>query len=274
MVTAKEVTAYFNRLVDIAVLPDDCSNNGLQVEGKAEVAKIMFAVDACAALFDLAAREHADYLFVHHGLSWGDNLRRLTGVHAARLRPLFCGGVSLYAAHLPLDAHQVLGHNAMIARLLGLRGVRPFAEYHGVKIGTIGELPQPLSVAELGVLATRALLDNVNAPAVAKIPGGLMVLADAPRRELDPRGEPVRTVAVIAGGAGYEGLAAAVAEKADVFVVGEFNHSCYHYAMETGIGVVAPGHYLTETPGVLEVMERTARELAVECVFAVLPTQL
>jgi len=273
MVTAKEVTAYFNHLVDITILPDDYSNNGLQVEGKAEVAKILFAVDACAALSDLAARERADYLFVHHGLSWGDNFRRLTGVHAARLRPLFRDGLSLYAAHLPLDAHQALGHNASIARLLGLRDVRPFGEYHGVKIGAIGELPEPLSVAALAELATRALLEKVNDPAVKKVPGGL-ALSDVPRRELDPRGKPVRTVAIIAGGAGYEGLAAAVAEKADAFVVGEFNHPCHHFAMESGIGVVAPGHYLSETPGVLEVMERTSRDLAVECVFAVLPTRL
>ena len=210
---------------------------------------------------------------MHHGLSWGDNFRRLTGVHAARLRPLFRDGRSLYAAHLPLDAHRELGHNAVIARLLGLRGVRPFGDYHGAKIGAVGELPEPLSVAELGELTTRLLLAKVNAPAVAKAPGGL-ALADVPRYGLDPRGKPVRTVGVIAGGAGYEGLAAAAAEGADAFVVGEFNHSCYHFAMEAGVGVVAPGHYLTETPGVLEVMERAGRDLAVECVFAVLPTGL
>lgn len=47
---------------------DEC--NGLQIEGKNEVKKIVFAVDASVDTFREAIKNGADLIVVHHGLFW------------------------------------------------------------------------------------------------------------------------------------------------------------------------------------------------------------
>ena len=111
-----ELTQFLDRELNLEAFRQDHSNNGLQVEGSAEVRRAAFAVDACLATFELAAEKGVDFLFVHHGLSWGAEPRRFTGVTARRLRTLFNAGISLYAAHLPLDANPVFGNNAELSR--------------------------------------------------------------------------------------------------------------------------------------------------------------
>ena len=92
-----DLVKYLDDLLDLAAFSGDVSNNGLQIEGKPEVNKVMFAVDACQQTFDLAVAEQADMLFVHHGLSWGGGLKRWTGINARRFATLFNNGISLYA---------------------------------------------------------------------------------------------------------------------------------------------------------------------------------
>ena len=232
----------------------DASNNGLQVEGRDEVRKAVFAVDASLRLFELAAAKNADFIFVHHGLSWGSEPRRLTGDVGRRYRELFRHDLSLYAAHLPLDAAPTFGNNAVLSQLIGLENPEPFFNYPGVDIGVIGRLPGAKTAAELEQVYDEAL------------GGDAALLGDAAK--------VCRRIAVVSGGGGHESLEAAIDRGADLFVTGELGHTMYHYALESGVAVLALGHYLSETTGPRALMELAEKELGLETEFIDLPTGL
>ena len=94
MPTINEVSAYLDEILNLKEFGSDCSNNGLQFEGSQNVTKAVFGVDACAALFMDAADADADFVFVHHGLSWGGSLKRITGVDANRKQHFSLCGAS------------------------------------------------------------------------------------------------------------------------------------------------------------------------------------
>mgnify|MGYP001556835856 FL=1 len=75
----KSIIAFWNKRLILCAIPEDASNNGLQVEGVTDIKKIVFGVDACLALFEKAAEKDADLIFVHHGMSWGGGFKKLVG---------------------------------------------------------------------------------------------------------------------------------------------------------------------------------------------------
>ena len=235
MHTRQELTNFLDSLfADYKV--QDYSNNGLQVEGKETVRKAAFAVDACLETFERAAQTGAEFLFCHHGLSWGGGIPYLTGIHARRLQTLLTNGVSLYAMHLPLDAHQTVGNNAQLANLVGLSPEmrRPFAEYHGLQIGFYGNYIQHVELEKITNILNSSLSTTC--------------------RVLDFRnGKPIRSIAIVSGG-GDSSLEEAAALPVDVFLTGEFLHQRYHIAKELGVSVIIAGHYATETTGPKAVM--------------------
>ncbi|MCQ2378474.1 MAG: Nif3-like dinuclear metal center hexameric protein [Victivallaceae bacterium] len=247
------LTGYLDRELSLAAFAGDVSNNGVQIEGKKEVKKVAFGVDGCQALFDRAAEWGADLIFVHHGLSWGAFPKRLEGIDAARYGTLFRAGITLYAAHLPLDAHPQLGNNAGLAEMLRLKNRAPFCNYHGYDIGFAGELPRALDAAALAAKMRRLF----------------------PRTNLSLLGEgSVKSVAVVSGGGGLDALSEAAAKKIDCLVTGELTHVMYHAARESNVRVLALGHYASETVGPLAVMRHISEKFNVEVRFFDLPTML
>jgi dinuclear metal center YbgI/SA1388 family protein len=249
-----DLTKFLDAALNIAAFSEDVSNNGVQVEGCDEVRKAVFAVDASQALFDAAVERDADFVFVHHGLSWGANPRRFTGITARRFRTLFANGITLYAAHLPLDAAPKFGNNAVLAGLIGLGGLKPFFRYDGVDIGFIGKLPAPRKFGDLRKFFEAHFGISANC------------LGDPARK--------CRKVAVVSGGGGLESLEEAAACGADLLVTGELNHVMYHYALENGVAVLALGHYASETTGPRALMELVAEKFALETEFIDIPTGL
>lgn len=231
----------------------DDSLNGVQVgRGDGPVTRVAFAVDACAETLRRAAEEKAQVLFVHHGLFWGFPVR-IEGVLLARIRALLDRDMALYACHLPLDAHPEYGNNAVLARMLGLSGVKPFGIHRGVSLGFQGALDPPISLED----AVRRILPDGSRP-----------------RSILPFGPGgIRSAAVVSGGAPFEVLQA-VEQGLDLYVTGEPSHSVYHAAQEAGINFVAAGHYATEVWGVRAVAEKLARETGLETVFVEVPTGL
>ena len=124
---------------------DDVSNNGLQVERDQgpgigdQVRVVAFAVDASVRAVEAAAKAGAQLLVVHHGISWGGGIRRLTGGIGSVVRAATKANLAIAAYHLPLDAHPALGNNAQLAKYFGLKKVKPAFSYHGNVIGVIGE---------------------------------------------------------------------------------------------------------------------------------------
>ena len=138
--TRKKVLDWLDRELEVGRF-DDVSNNGLQVAGPEEVAKVAFAVDASLESVKAAAACGAQLLVVHHGLSWGGGIRRLTGGVCGVVKAAIDGGVAVAAYHLPLDANHAYGNNYELARFLGLKNLKPAFVYHGETIGCTGTLP-------------------------------------------------------------------------------------------------------------------------------------
>jgi dinuclear metal center YbgI/SA1388 family protein len=252
--TSSKLDSFFRGLLDLdGFAATDDSLNGLQVDndGRA-ISKIAFAVDAGLETIERAAAAGAGMLFVHHGLFWGKP-SAVVGGHRRRIKALLDGGVCLYAAHLPLDAHPELGNNAELARLLGLRDVEPFGPYHGVRIGLKGKFPEPAGTEE----AARRI-----------------AFEDRPPLGVYPFGKKENaTCAVISGGAAF-GATEAIARGVDLFVTGEMAHAMYNECLEAGLNMIAGGHYSTEVWGPLAVMRRCAKELGVDVEFIDAPTGL
>jgi dinuclear metal center YbgI/SA1388 family protein len=252
--TTQQLDGFFRGILDIdGFLSIDDSLNGLQVDNDgAELKKIAFAVDASLETFKRAAAGGAGLLFVHHGLFWGKP-ERIAGNLRARLRFLLDHNLALYAAHLPLDQHPEVGNNAGLAELLGIETPEPFGVYHGRKIGYKGKLKTPLTVDE----------------AVKRISFGANQMAG-----VYPFGKKENlSCAVISGGAASE-VFQAIEEGVDLYVTGESSHSVYHHLLESGINMIAGGHYATEVWGVRRMMEKCASQLEADLEFIDVPTGL
>lgn len=219
----------------------DYGPNGLQVEGRAEIRRVISGVTASRAFIDAAVEAGADMVLVHHGLFWRGHDGRLTGWLKARVERLLAAQLNLFAYHLPLDAHPTLGNNARLGAVLGLQADARFGEQ---AIGFIGPAPADLSHA-------RALADRV-AERLGRPP--LLLPGD---------GRPLRRVAWCSGGAqGY--FEAAMAAGADVFLTGEISEPQAHLAAETGVAFLACGHHATERYGAPAVSEYLAAALGLE----------
>lgn len=217
----------------------DYGPNGLQVEGKPAIRKIVTGVTASLSLIEAALAEEADAILVHHGLFWKGQDGRVTGWMRQRLSRLLAHDVNLLAYHLPLDAHAELGNNAQWGLRLGLTAERRFGDQD---LGFIGATPHGMDVA---LLADRVQAELGRSPVV--VPGD---------------GRPLRQVAWCSGGAqGY--FEAAIAAGADAFLTGEISEPQTHYARETGVAFLACGHHASERYGVQAVGDHLAAHFGI-----------
>ena len=220
------LTQYLNELLKPDGFKDYCPN-GLQVEGRDEIRRLVCGVTANQALLDMAVAEQADAILVHHGWFWRGESGSVTGIKRNRLKTLLANDINLYAYHLPLDAHPELGNNAGLALAGGWNQTGVFGEQG---LGCIGTPAVPKTVGKLVADLDKAL---------GRPP---LVLAESLE-------QPVRHIAWCTGGAqGY--FEAAIAAGADVFVTGEISEPMVHVARETGVAYIAAGHHATERFGV------------------------
>jgi len=226
---------------------DDAALNGLQVEGRPEVRRLALAVSACAEVFRKAAAAGADALIVHHGLLWkGDWPRPVTGVQRERLRILLDSGCSLFAFHLPLDAHAEVGNNAVAARALGLRDLEPFCDYHGQLIGWRGKYEAHLPAGDFA-----ARLEAFYGRPAHWVSGG---------------GANINRVGIVSGGAAKEAEQAVVLGL-DAYVTGEPGEPTTFLAREAGFHFFALGHHATERVGVRALGEHLKTALGLDTLF-------
>ncbi|WP_192036587.1 Nif3-like dinuclear metal center hexameric protein [Halomonas sp. YLGW01] len=215
----------------------DYTVNGLQVEGRERVARVMTGVTACQALVDEAVAWEADLLLVHHGYFWKNEPVEVTGMKRRRLAALLANDISLLAYHLPLDVHPELGNNARLAERLGF-------EVDGCADGELGE--GLLWLGRPGEALTSAggegLDEQALAAHVARQLGREPLLIEGCRG-------PVERIAWCTGGA-QDMITAAHEAGADVFISGEISERTTHLARELGIGYLAAGHHATERYGV------------------------
>lgn len=229
----------------------DYGPNGLQVEGRAEVRHLVSGVTASLALIDAAIAAGADALLVHHGLFWRGQDGRITGWLRARLARLLQHDISLFAYHLPLDAHAELGNNAQLGRLLGLQADARFGDQD---LGFIGALGQAADGQVSGPEDAQGLASRI-ARQLGRTP--LLLPGD---------GRPLRRVGWCTGGAqGW--FEAAIAAGADAFITGEVSEPQVHLARETGVAFLACGHHATERYGAPALGEHLARQFGLRHQF-------
>jgi dinuclear metal center YbgI/SA1388 family protein len=241
--------ALLDDLLDTDGTPDFCPN-GLQVEGRREVERVVTGVSACRALFTRAVDLDADLVLVHHGLLWrSEEPPRLVGSVRERLRLLLTHDISLVAYHLPLDRHPELGNAAQLARRLGLVELEPFGEFRGVSVGVCGVFPEPVPADEL-------------AEAVA---------AACEREPLHFPGSRalITSVGIVTGRAAND-YHLAVTAGLDAFVTGEPSEWAMHMAAEEGVHFLAAGHHATERFGIVA-LGRWLAEHGLEVEFIDLP---
>jgi len=223
---------------------DDAAFNGLQVEACAEVNWLAISVDTSLDAIGGAVEQGADLLLCHHGLLWGGPAP-LTGLLGQRAGRLFRRGISLYAAHLPLDAHPRVGNNAGLAEIVGLGDAVPFGRYRGRLLGLAGDLEHSATAAEIV-----ASLEGRVGPCLGSVGDG---------------GRSIRRVAVVSGAAG-DLAAEAVAAGVELVITGEPDHVAAVSARDLGIGLVFLGHHATEVFGVRAVAEWVSGEFGLPVV--------
>lgn len=232
---------------DLLLAPErfrDYGPNGLQVEGRTTVRKIVSGVTASRALIEAAIRAEADAIFVHHGLFWRGQDGRVTGWMRQRLGLLLGDDVNLFAYHLPLDAHPELGNNAQLGLQLGLVA-EPGAE------GRFGE-------QSLGFIGGRA--DGSGFASAGAFAAHVEQVLKRPVTLVDAVQGAIKKIAWCTGGAqGY--FEAAIAAGADAFLTGEISEPQAHYAREMGVAFLACGHHATERYGAPAVAGHVAAQL-------------
>ena len=108
-----------NEFLDIKNIEDYCPN-GLQVQGRSDIKNIILGVTACEDLIDVAIREKADALIVHHGYFWKNESSVITKMKYHRISKLIKNDINLFAYHLPLDISKHVGNNVEFAKSLSL----------------------------------------------------------------------------------------------------------------------------------------------------------
>lgn len=228
MPTRQTVIDLLDSELDTFNFPDS-SLNGLQIEGHEQVTQVAVAVDAGLAVLEEAVRRKADLLIVHHGMIW-DRPFPITESYRRKIALALENGLSLYASHLPLDAHPVLGNNFGLASLLGLTAARAAVPHRDRLIGCVAENSNGTSLTEL-------------AKRLDQLPGACSTLTLA-------FGPAIPQKICIVTGAGADSLSLAKREGFDTLITGEPRQSAYHYAQEHSLNLICGGHYATETIGV------------------------
>jgi len=242
MVSRADLVRYVDDLLAVDRIRD-YSPNGLQVEGRDRIERLITGVTASQAFLEQAIDAGADAVLVHHGYFWKNEDARVVGMKARRLRTLLRADVNLLAYHLPLDVHPEYGNNRQLGNLLGATikgeidtGMQP-------SVGVRGALPSPLSAAEFGDrLAT--------------------LLGRVPLR-VGPDSGMIRTLAWCTG-AGQDFIEAAAAAGVDAYLSGEISERTTHSARELGIHYYAIGHHASERYGVQALGDHLAAHFGLE----------
>ena len=237
-----DLNDYLNQLLQPERFSDYCPN-GLQVEGKRAISKIVTGVTASYALLEAALQANADAVLVHHGYFWRGEPLPITGIKKRRIAFLLQHDINLFAYHLPLDMHPELGNNVMLAKQLGLN-VTDWAGDKNMLLLAELSLPQPLKQL-VNLIETR----------LKRVP---QVIGDL--------NKSIQKIALCTGAAqGY--IEQAAAANVDVYISGEISEQTVHMARESGMSYISAGHHATERYGIQALGEHLAQKFGLQHQF-------
>jgi dinuclear metal center YbgI/SA1388 family protein len=242
MVTVTELTHYLAQLLETHLFKDFCPN-GLQVEGKPIIKKIVSGVTASQALIEQAIELKADAILVHHGYFWRGEDPCIIGIKQQRLRKLLEHNINLLVYHLPLDAHAIYGNNVQLAERLELDVEHSYALDGIPNILWTGCLAHSLTGTEL----SQHIADKLQRPP-------LHIAGSA---------KPIVKVGWCTGAA-QDFIRHAIVHNIDAYISGEISEQTVHIARETGIHFYAAGHHATERYGVQALGEHLAHYYGIQ----------
>lgn len=242
MASLRNVTSFIDELLNVHLFKD-YAPNGLQVDGKAKLKKIVTGVSATQALIEAAIKADADMLLVHHGWFWKNEDPCISGMKYRRLKLLMENDISLLGYHLPLDAHPEFGNNAQLANCLNIH-TEDIMDEQGV--GNYGRLAEYISLEELGDRIEKSLQRK---PLL--VSGG---------------DHAIKKVAWCTGGA-QSRIDLAAQRGVDAYISGEISEQTVHVARELGIHYIAAGHHATERYGIKALGEHVAAKYGLDCEF-------
>lgn len=238
-----ELETYLNKLLNIELFRDYCPN-GLQVEGRNEVCRVVSGVTASLDFLQAAISAGADAVLVHHGYFWRNEESRIVNMKQRRLASLIKNDISLLAYHLPLDAHAEFGNNAQLAHRLGFVENGRFGEQN---IAMQGVLPsQGMRLKELQLQIEAALLRRP------------LIIGDD--------GRLIHRIAWCTGGA-QDYFEEAIRLGVDAFLTGEISEQTVHMARESEVAFISAGHHATERYGVQALGEHISRKFGIDHQF-------
>ena len=240
-----QLAKYLNTQLQIDKFRDYCPN-GLQVEGKPEVKRIISGVTACQQLIDVAIEKQADAILVHHGFFWKGEPEAIVGIKKQRIQALLKHDISLLAYHLPLDSHPQWGNNVQLADVLDFEITGPIDINDKTVPGCMGRLKHAMSAKELSEhIALR--------------------LNRAPQH-IGEEDDIINTIAWCTGGA-QSYMSYAINEGIDAYLTGEINEPSVHNARESGTHYYAAGHHATERYGAKALGEHLSEKFGLEVEF-------
>jgi len=251
MAKLADIVSYLSESLRISEFPDS-SLNGLQLEGSVEVDTVGLAVDAGASVIADAISKQVDLLIVHHGIFWSKPLA-IVGSLKKTFEQAINSGLSIFAAHLPLDAHKDWGNNFTLARFLELSELQTSFPYNGVNIGCKGQNVKRTSLQEMS-------------EKLKKLPGF------SGECKVLPFGSSIPQSVGIVTGSGADALYSMKALGVDTLISGEGKQFAYHFAKDNGLNAIFAGHYATETVGVIETGKALENKFGIKTIFIDQPT--
>ena len=221
----------------------DYAPNGLQIEGKPEINKILCAVTASQDAIEAAIAQQADLLLVHHGYFWKGEPYPITGMRGKRIKALIQNDISLVGYHLPLDSHPTLGNNAAIADLLELENIEALDPNERNPIGNIGYLKSAMSPEAFKQLLTERL-------------GFETIHLSAEKSSIQKVG--------FCTGAAQDFIGKAAELNCDAYISGEVSERTYYEAKELNVHYFACGHHATERFGVQRLAKAISEQFNIE----------
>lgn len=224
----------------------DYAPNGLQIEGKTEVKKILCAVTASLDAIHACIEQNADMLLVHHGYFWKGEPSPIIGMRGQRIKTLIQHDISLVGYHLPLDSHPQLGNNAAIADKIGLQNITHLDPSEKHPIGNIGELPKALSVEAFTQLLQHTINPN-------------LIHLSADKNQIQRVG--------FCTGAAQDFINKAADQQCDAYISGEVSERTFYEAKELNVHYFGCGHHATERYGIQQLGKEIAKHFDVEYCF-------
>jgi len=244
-VTRKKLENYLNEYLQPWQMKDYCPN-GLQVEGKENIEKIVTGVTASQALIDAALEADADAVIVHHGYFWKSEDEAIKGMKKKRLKTILLNDLNLFGYHLPLDVHPEIGNNAQLGKLLGIKIQRSLEPWNRQCVAVKGKLETAISAERFATLIENKLNRK---PLLEKASDEL-----------------IKTIAWCTGG-GQHYIDSAAEQGVDAFLTGEASEQTIHVSREMGIHFIAAGHHATERYGAKALGEHLADKFDVGVKF-------